>query len=219
MSLINTITSWKEQVAWFTGGGAEIQAAADAAWQKWLASDKTEADKNIFETTVNNATLATLDLQEELGLIDSDGVVEELVKMGYPIETAIAMAKEFKDSLYAITSQQYLVKMNVQWNDPGIESGHLGGGGTPTTPITTGGGGGTYIPPEVPYIGDYQHGTNGWLGVPPSGGYITLDPGEKFSVKPSGESDGGITNNINIYSNQDPQAIAQELIREIGYRM
>jgi hypothetical protein len=234
MSLLNTIESWKDQVKWFVGGGAEIQAAAEAAWDAWLASDKSEEAKREFEEVINGVTLATLDLQEELGMITTDQLVEELMKLGWPIEQATAKANELANTLYAITSADYYVRMNIQWDDPGIEfpsgGGGGGGGSTPTGGGGTPGGGGGGVTPTGGFGGEevdpfeFQHGTGGWRRVPagyPNDSFrMGLSSGETFNVVPAGgNGGGGMTNNITINSNQDPQSIADEVIRELQFRM
>ena len=132
-SLGNTIQTYQRQIEWIQGGGGVLEDAAEKILEMY---NMKLIDGDTASEALDLVQLGVIDLEEELGWIDTTTVVERLTAMGFPIDEAQAKAIEFEETLFRITSRDYNVNMIVNQVGGGrgvVGSGGAAGGGDPGT--------------------------------------------------------------------------------------
>ena len=208
----NTIDAYKEQIEFVSAGGQNLVDQADKIIE---AYGEGLIDGDTATEALNLIKEGAIDLDLELGKIDTVEAVQEFVKMGFPIDVAREKVAVLQASLFAMTGRDYQINVIIKESGGGGGGGGDGGGGG-----GSGGGGGVF---GGGVVFPLAKGTDGWQTVPP--GYpndsyrVGLTSGEEINVKPKGGSGEGMTNIFHITGGGDPQAIAQEVIQELQFRM
>lgn len=116
--------SLQEQLDFLTAGGGALLELAQTAQE---ALD--EGNFSGAQAALDAAALGAVDLDLELGNITTDEAVARLEDLGYPVDDAIAKVQEFQDSLFALTTKNWVVTVNT------VTSGNVPGTSTPSAPI------------------------------------------------------------------------------------
>ena len=160
-SIGSTIERYKEQIAFFSAGGADLVKFTDDLMEAWergvISSDEAQG-------YLTDAGIAAVDLDLELGKIDPEEAVERLMDLGLGPEEAKAKVGELQASLYRLTSQEYFIDIYTRYHEGGGASFSRtapGGGGSVGTTKSTGspklptaGGGDRYAGQEM-LVGEF----------------------------------------------------------------